>query len=427
MNDRNSDVAALAVPSIESIRAAFPALASSTVFLDNAGGSQLPGCVIEGMRAYLAGSYAQIGGSYLESVRAAAVVHDAHVLMSRWANAADESHAILGPSDSTLVRMLADAYLDAGPKDGRDEIIVNVNGHESNVGPWVRLEKFGWKVTRWMDLPVAGDGFVGSLREKLSERTKLVVFPHVSNILGSIVDVRAIANMAHDAGARVMVDGVAYAPHRAIDVQAFRADWYSWSTYKVLGPHAAVLVGSAEAMAEVTGPNHFFMPANAWPKKFELGGVAHEACAGMVAVQPYLRMLAGIGEGLGEKPDLVDRATIERALGVMANLELGFQEQLISGLMGIPGLTILGPTEAGMSRVPTVSFVMPGKSSRGVATAANARGLGMRFGQFYSHRLVSMLLPGSDVEDGVLRVSLVHYNTEVEVDALLKFLATEAG
>ena len=423
MNDRNTDVAALAVPSIEGVRAAFPALASPTVFLDNAGGSQLPGCVVEGMRMYLAGSYAQIGGSYPESLRAAAVVHDAHVLMARWANAADESHAILGPSDSTLVRMLADAYLDAGPNDGRDEIIVNVNGHESNVGPWVRLEKFGWKVTRWTDLPVAGDGFVGSLREKLSERTKLVVFPHVSNILGSIVNVRAIADLAHDAGARVVVDGVAYAPHRAIDVQAFKADWYSWSTYKVFGPHAAVLVGSAEAMAEVTGPNHFFMPANAWPKKFELGGVSHEACAGIAAVQPYLRFLAG----MGEKAEMVDRATIVRAMGVMAEMELGLQERLICGLLGISGLSILGPVESGASRVPTVSFLMAGKASRAVATAANARGLAMRFGQFYSHRLVSGLVPGGDVEDGVMRISLVHYNTGAEVDAVVAFLALQAG
>jgi len=413
------------MPSLQAIRSQFPALASPTTFLDNAGGSQLPACVIDAMAAYLATSYAQIGGSYPESLAAAAAVHDAHVLMARWANAADESHAILGPSDSALVRMLADAYLDAGINDGRDEVIVSIHGHESNIGPWVRLEKFGWKVTLWTDLPVAGEAFPATLRSKLSKRTKLVVFPHVSNILGSVVDVRTIADMAHAAGSRLVVDGVAFAPHRAIDVQAFGADWYSWSTYKVLGPHAAVLVGSAEAMAEVTGPNHFFMPANAWPKKFELGGVSHEACAGMVAVQPYLRMLAGAERS--RNAAMIERGTIERALGVMAELELGLQERLIHGLLRIPGLKILGPTETGIDRVPTVSFVMPDKSSRAVATAANANGLAMRFGQFYSHRLVSTLLPGGDVEDGVMRISLVHYNTAAEVDAVLAFLTSYAG
>jgi selenocysteine lyase/cysteine desulfurase len=77
--------------------------------------------------------------------------------------------------------------------------------------------------------------------------------------------------------------------------------------------------------------------------------------------------------------------------------------------------------------VPTVSFLMAGKSSRAVAMAANARGLSVRFGQFYSHRLVSTLLPGGDVEDGVMRVSLVHYNTVAEVDAVVAFLASQAG
>ncbi len=413
------------IPSLQAIRSHFPALTSSTTFLDNAGGSQLPACVIEAMAAYLSASYAQIGGSYPESLAAANAVHDAHVLMARWANAADESHAILGPSDSALVRMLADAYLDAGIKDGRDEVIVSIHGHESNIGPWVRLEKFGWKVTLWSDLPVAGEAFPDSLRSKLSKRTKLVVFPHVSNILGSVVNVRTIADMAHAAGALLVVDGVAFAPHRAIDVQAFGADWYSWSTYKVLGPHAAVLVGSAAAMAEVTGPNHFFMPANAWPKKFELGGVSHEACAGMVAVQPYLHMLAGAKPS--EPPAMIDRTTIVRAMEVMTELELGLQERLIHGLLRVRGLKILGPTETGISRVPTVSFVIPGKSSRAVATAANANGLAMRYGQFYSHRLVSSLLPGGDVEDGVLRISLVHYNSATEVDGILAFLTSHSG
>ncbi len=418
------------MPPLDTIRAQFPSLASPTVYLDNAGSSQVPRCVADAVHHYFLASYAQTGGSYTESLSAADTVHDAHELMARCANLPSWQHAILGASDSALVRMLADAFADSASHSSpaaatRNQIIVNLNGHESNIGCWLRLAKLGFAITPWHDLPVAGDAFVSSLKPLLSARTRLVVFPHVSNILGSVVNVRAIADLAHNAGARILVDGVAFAPHRTIDLPALGADWYSWSTYKVLGPHAAVLAGTPDAMAEVTGPNHFFMPADAWPKKFELGGISHEACAALLGIQPYLRLLAG--EATPASNELISRSTIERAFGIMAALELPLQHRLITGLQSIRGITIHGPTATDASRVPTVAFTLAGRTSEQVATAANARGLALRFGHFYSHRLVSTLLPGHDPDDGVIRISLVHYNTPAEVDAALAFIAEQAA
>ena len=123
--------------------------------------------------------------------------------------------------------------------------------------------------------------------------TALVALPHVSNLLGEIVDLQAVTALAHAVGARVVADGVAYAPHRAIDVQAWDVDWYVYSTYKVYGPHMAVMYGKPDALAELTGPNHFFIPDDDLPYKFEPGGANHEGCAGLLGLGDYLKFLAG--------------------------------------------------------------------------------------------------------------------------------------
>ncbi|MCA3005799.1 MAG: aminotransferase class V-fold PLP-dependent enzyme [Phycisphaerales bacterium] len=415
------------LPDRAALRAHFPALAAPSVLLDNAGGSQVPACVPEAVARVYREHYAQTGGAYPPSASAAEIIARAHQFIARQAGAPDPSCAILASSDSILSRMLADAHLDAGGRAGRTEIILSPHGHESNVGPWLRLARFGFTVKLWNDLPLAGPAYPASLEPLLSQRTALVVFPHVSNILGSVVDVRAIADRAHAAGARVVVDGVAYAPHRPIDIQALNADYYAWSTYKVLGPHAAALVALPEALREITGPNHFFLPPDAWPKKFELGGVPHETAGAILGAQPYWRALAGEPPAR-PAPDplaeVLDRATLLRAAENMDALERPLTAHLLTRLSRIPGLTIHGPADpADTTRVPTVAFTLAGRSSKAVATAANARGLGIRYGHFYSHRLVSTLLPGHDPEDGVLRISLVHYNTTGEIDLAADFLA----
>lgn len=418
------------VTAIHAIRLCFPSLSTGTVFLDNAGGSQVPIGVADAARECLLFGNAQVGGAYGPSLASAATIRGAHALVARMSNTASVDHAIIGHSTSSLARMLAAAYVQAGPRDGRDRVVVCMHGHESHVGPWLGLEKHGWSVVPWTGIPVSGEAYAKSVEPLLGPRVKLVVFPHVSNILGSVTDARMIADLAHRAGARVVVDGVAFAPHRAVDVRALGADWYAWSTYKVYGPHAAVLAGTSEAMEEVRGPNHFFIPDRDWPRKFELGGVPQETCAAIEALGGYLRLLAdGVvspAPGVASRGEAIDRGVIERAYGVMTALELVLQERLLEGLKTVPGLKILGPESPSADRVPTVSVVIRGRSSRDIAVSANAAGLGMRYGHFYSHRLVRALLPEADPDDGVVRISLVHYNTPAEVDAAVAFLDAAA-
>ncbi|MFO0874800.1 MAG: aminotransferase class V-fold PLP-dependent enzyme [Phycisphaerales bacterium] len=413
------------------IRAHFPGLAGDTVVLDNAGGSQVPGVVIEAIATYFRESYVQLNAGYPRSIRATQTVRDAHAWINRLMNGSRVGETILGPSSTQLCHMLAGCH--AKVLRPGDEIVIAECGHEANIGPWLALADRGVRLRWWH---VDDDPFgcpLASLEPLLNSRTHLVCFPHVSNLLGGIVDVERVTRLAHEHGAKVVVDGVAFAPHRAIDVEAWGCDWYVWSTYKVYGPHMGALFGRAEALAELTGPNHFFIPRESIPYKFEVGGASHEGCAGLVALEPYLAALIGqpvparpadLPDG-GAAPPLLDRAGIEAAFEHMTLLELPLQRRLIDGLASIRGVRLLGPTSHGAERVATVSFVHPRVPSRSIAAFANKRNIGFRSGHMYAYRLCEAL--GIDPLDGVVRISAAHYNTIEEIDLAVQAVRDAVG
>lgn len=424
VNARTAAMPTSTLPPLAAIRAHFPALASPrvppsggpTILLDNAGGSQVPVGVADAIRRYMLNDYVQLGAGYDVSVRATKNVDDAHAFINTVMNGDRSGATLLGPSTTQLCHMLAGCYrrhLRPG-----DEIIVAECGHESNIGAWLALTEIGVRI-RWWNVGDDPSGCpLDALDELLGPRTRLVCFTHVSNLLGGIVDVAEVARRAHSVGARVVVDGVAYAAHRAIDVDAWGCDWYVYSTYKVYGPHMAALFGRHEAIDELTGPNHFFIPRDRIPYKFELGGASHEGCAGLVALRSYLAFLAG-GDSQQPAPTTAsttadDRAIIERAFEVMTELELPLQRRLIEGLSALPGVRLLGPTTFGPERVATVSFVHDRVPAASIAAAAHARGVGFRNGHMYAYRLCEAL--GVDLADGVVRISAVHYNSIEEID-----------
>lgn len=414
------------VPSLEQVRAQFPALSRPTAFLDNAGGSHLPRCVIDAMARYMTEHYVQLGGDYTESLAAGANVAGAHDLVKLLLNAHGAGEVVLGQSTTALCHLLASCYAQA-PRPDRNEIVVCTAGHEANIGAWMKLAERGWVVREWRAERDPAQNHTWrilprSLRPLLSERTRLVTFPHVSNILGEIVDAAEVATLAHSVGARVVCDGVAYVPHRAPDVQRLGVDWYVYSTYKVYGPHGAALFGTREAFAELEGPNHSFIPRERVPYKFELGGVNHESCAAINGLWEYLCFLAGEASLPTRTPSTLsrDRAIIERAFGLMERRELVTQSMLIDWLCSRRDIEIVGPRVSGPSRVPTISFVVPGRSSRDLATRANRQGLAIRYGHFYSKRLVESI--GLEADDGVVRVSMVHYTSPGEIERLIAWL-----
>ncbi|MFO7608773.1 MAG: aminotransferase class V-fold PLP-dependent enzyme [Candidatus Krumholzibacteriia bacterium] len=404
----------LPIPALAALRARFPALASGTVFLENAGGSQVPACVADAVHRYLRETYVQLGAGYPLSRHCTQVVADAHAFARTFVNGRG-GQAMIGPSSTVMLNMLAGCYgqvLAPG-----SEIILAETGHEANLGPWKRLERLGATIRWWRLDPELQLCPLDALDELLTDRTALVALPHVSNLLGGIVDLPEVVRMAHGAGARVVADGVAYAPHRAIDVDAWGVDWYVYSTYKVYGPHMAVLYGRDDALAELPSPNHFFVPQDDLPYLFEPGGPSHEGCAGLLALGEYLQFLAGAEGGAP-----CDRGAVERAFAVMEQLEAPLVARLLEYLHGKPGVRVIGPQEAGPARVGTVSFVHERLTAREIAAILDRTAIAVRHGHMYAWHLVEAL--GLDLEDGVLRVSFVHYNTLDEIERLIEVLDT---
>ncbi len=396
------------------IRSAFPALQSGTIFLENAGGSQVPRQVVDRIQRYLLESYVQLGAGYPLSRQCTRLVDAAHEFIRLFMNG-QKGQVIFGSSSSVLLRMLADCYAEVLAPGS--EIVLAETGHEANLGPWKRLQRQGVRLRWWRLDPENYQCSLLDLEDLLSANTALVAFPHVSNLLGEVVDIAAITAAAHQVGARVVVDGVAYAPHRAMDVDSWDVDWYAYSAYKVYGPHMGILYGRQDALNELTGPNHFFIPNDEIPYKFELGGPSHEGCAGLLGLAEYLNYL--VGEDLTTS---CTRATIERAGAVMQACELPLLERLVAYLSAKPEVRIIGPAVADSSRVGTVSFVHAHKSSGEITEVVDRSDIAIRHGHMYAYHLCEAL--GMDPEDGVVRISCVHYNTPQEIERLIAVLET---
>jgi selenocysteine lyase/cysteine desulfurase len=182
----------------------------------------------------------------------------------------------------------------------------------------------------------------------------------------------------------------------------------------------AALWGRADALAELTGPNHFFIPDGELPYKFEVGGVSHEGCAGILGLAAYLKTLAAVGE-----QDELNRSAVEQAFAVMEACELPLQHRLVEYLLSRPDVRIIGPRHGGSSRVGTISFVHERLSSRDVTEAVDRSSIAIRHGHMYAYHLCEAL--GLDPDDGVVRVSLVHYNTPAEIEQLIEVLDRALG
>lgn len=424
----NPDLASLA-------RRQFPALDRGTIFLDNAGGSQIPIQAIDAVQRHFVDCYSQLSGDYPQSQRAAQTVKNAHKVVKAYLNGGTATadrpagfelgqgsgDIILGSSSTALIHLIAGAYADnLAKRPGRNQIIICTAAHEANVWPWGKIESRGFEIIPWhCEPPASGPKSalrpnINTLKSLLNDRTLLVAFPQVSNVLGETWNARAVADAAHAVGARILVDGVAYAPHHAPDVVALACDWFVYSTYKVYGPHMAALFGTHDAWGELTGPNPPFIAREETHRKWELGGVSHEGCAAIAALKDFCCVLTGQS---ADTP--LDRRTFEKAFGIIEDLERPLTDRLLSILRAKKRAAIIGSPQAAPDRVCTVAFAVEGMKSAAIAKAANARGLGLRYGHFYSRRLVELL--GFDLEDGVVRVSLAHYNTLAELDQLAAF------
>lgn len=401
---------------IDHVRSRFPALARDEVFLDNAGGSQILGAVIDGIAGYLRDCNVQHGATYASSRLAAARVEGGKRAIASLLGAGPDDTVVIGPSTTQIVFNLA-AALAPSLRPG-DEIVVTEADHEANVGAWRRLAARGAVVKTWPVDRARAALDLAALAPLLSRRTRLVCVTHCSNILGTIVDVRAAAALVHRVGARIFVDGVAYAPHGPIDFAGLGVDGYVFSVYKVYGPHLAAACLRPDFFAELANINHDFYDCG--PYRLQPGGVNYELVAGSAAIAGYLD---GLGEELGPAPGETPR---RRAWAAIARHEAELAEHLLRYLKSCPRVHVVGETCPDRHvRVPTISFVVDGEPSAGIPPRVDPHGVGVRYGDFCSRALVDAL--GLRRHGGVVRVSLVHYNTHDEVERLIRALAPIVG
>eukprot|EP00123_Amoebidium_parasiticum_P000837 comp11738_c0_seq1/m.6324 comp11738_c0_seq1/g.6324 ORF comp11738_c0_seq1/g.6324 comp11738_c0_seq1/m.6324 type:complete len:426 (-) comp11738_c0_seq1:248-1525(-) len=413
----------MASVSVESLRAEFPAFSEypDWAYMENAGGSQVPTCVLDGMTDYMKRKYVQLGAGYPMAKAADDVIAGARHFEEVFMGAGDSGKVALGPSTSAMVELLARGYegKETGLKLG-DEVIVSEAAHEANKGPWTRMaERTGAKLVMW---PIDRETFqtcpIPALGEILSPRTRIVAFPHVSNLLGEVVNIEEVVKAVREVSpnARIIADGVAYAPHHAIDVEKWGVDWYVYSFYKVFGPHMAGLFGRHECWQEIVGQNHFFVGAKDMPYKFELGGVNHEGCAARVALIPYLNKLAG------RKVDTpFDRSTVIAAYETIERLESALTTKLLTFLRTLPRVTVYASTAPGAKQCTTISFIHESLKSSDISAHCHEAKVAVRHGHMYAFHLTEAL--GLDTVEGVVRVSMLHYNTHEEVDRLISALS----
>jgi cysteine desulfurase family protein (TIGR01976 family) len=408
---------------LDYVRSQFPGLSRGWTFFDNAGGSQILKSAVERMNTFLYEKNVQIGGSYEVSQAAAAALYEARTAAMHLVNANRPEEIVFGNSTTALLQNLARAmHSQLSPGD---EIIITVSDHESNIGPWDRLQERGvvlkiWplnKETLTLDLADLGD--------LMTEKTRLVCVTHCSNLLGSINPIREIADFVHARGAKICVDAVAYAPHRAVDVQAFDVDYYVFSLYKTYGPHYALMYGKYDLLLALDPLYHYFYGYDKVPGKLEPGNPNYELAYSTCGIVDYL---VSLGEQAGETGSV--RQKIEAAYRAITAQEDALTERLLTYLRSRNDCMIVGQSVNREShRVPTIAFRFDGREAADLCKAMDAEKIAMRFGDFHSRRLAEYL--GLTDHGGMLRVSMVHYNTIEEVDrftaAFDRILAGEAG
>ncbi|MBB4040275.1 cysteine desulfurase family protein (TIGR01976 family) [Microvirga flocculans] len=389
------------------VRSQFPALADGFAYFDNAGGSLVLRSVADRISEYLLTTSVQTGASYEHSRRASERLMEARAKIALLVGASRPEEIVLGPSTTVLAQFLARAM--EGSLEPGDEIVVTNFDHESNIGPWRALEKRGVVIKEWTIDRDSYEIDLDTLDRLMSDRTKLVAVTHASNILGTINPVKEIAQRVHERGAQIVVDAVAYAPHRAVDVKDLDVDYYIFSFYKTYGPHFAVMYGKYDRLLELDGLYHYFYGREKVPMKLEPGNTNYELAWGSAGIVDYIDKLGGGGG---------DRASIDRAFAGIAAHEAMIGEKLLAYLRDRNDIRIVGRRDSGADRrVPTIAFNVEGRDSAEIVRAVDKDRIGIRFGDFHSRRLIEYL--GLADNNGVVRVSMVHYNTPEEVDRLI--------
>ncbi|MBU0556004.1 MAG: cysteine desulfurase [Alphaproteobacteria bacterium] len=392
---------------LHSRRADFPGLVTADGapwhYLDTAATAQKPQAVIDATVRAMGTDYATVHrGVYARSADMTLAFEAARRRVARFINAPSENEIVFVRGATEGINLVAQSWGGANLKAG-DRILLSTLEHHSNIVPWQLIaERTGAQIDV---VPLTQDGRIDldAMAAMIRPEHKLVALAHVSNVLGSVLDVRRAAEIAHGAGALLLVDGCQAAPRLAIDVQALGCDFYLFSGHKLYGPTGIGVLwargdildamppyhGGGAMIDKVTFARTTYAPP---PARFEAGTPAIIETIGLAAAIDYV-------EAIG-----LDRiATHEDALVARTR----------EALRGINTIRLLGPDDA----AGIVSFVMEGVHPHDIGTILDESGVAIRAG----HHCAQPLMAHLGVE-ATARASFGIYNEESDIEALLRGL-----
>ncbi len=403
---------------IKFIRSQFPAfkdsLSKNWTFFENAGGSYVPQQVINELNKFMISTKVQPYAEYPMSKIAGENMDQATEIFAKMINAKTRE-IIIGGSTSINLYVLSNA-LKYSIKPG-DEIIVTNQDHEANISPWRRLSEVGAVIKEWKINPQTAELEIETLENLLSNKTKIVAVTHCSNIVGTINDLKKISQLVHKKNALIIGDGVSYAPHGFPDVKELGVDFYTFSLYKTYGPHLGLLYGKEEILKKLPNQNHEFLNGD-YPYTINPGGPNHEELCSLIGIYKYFDKFY-YHHFIKDNKNI--REKILKVNELISKHEEKIANPVLDYLNSRKDINLIGKNKIkNKNRAPTISFFSKKVSSKQLANKLVNNGIATRNDNFYAWRCLEAL--GIDTKDGVIRISMVHYNSEDDVNNLIKVL-----
>jgi len=380
-----------------------PALADPGLhYLDNAATAQMPEVVLQALRRFEIEARANVHEGLHRRARAATAAFDAaRASVARFLNAGSDDEVVFTYGATSSINLLAHSFGEL-LRPG-DEILVSVLEHHSNLVPWQQLAARRGLMLRVLPMTPDGRLDLACLPSLLTERCRLVALTHASNVTGAVTNVGRVVAAARAVGAKVLLDGAQRAPHGPLDLQALGVDFYAFSGHKTYGPTGVgVLWGRRDLLAAmppfmtggqmidtVSTTTATFRPP---PRRFEAGTPPIAQAIGLAAALDWMRDLDW------------------RAVDVH---EARLTGRLLAGLAALPGVRVLGPTDA-RARLGVVAFTIEGLDAADICRALDARGIALRGG----HHCAQPLMHAFGVR-GAARASIAPYTLDADIDALL--------
>ncbi len=401
---------------IDFIRKQFPAFSEPSLdgwaFFENAGGSYTCRQVITRLTDYYTKTKVQPYAAYPASQTAGAAMDEAYTRLAAYLNIG-EDELNFGPSTSQNTYVLAQAM--RGMWQDGDEIVVSTQDHEANAGAWRRLAQTGIVVKEWLVDPKTGRLNPDDLDDLLNDKTRMLAFPHCSNVVAHINPVAEIAAKGKAAGAIVVTDGVAYAPHGLPDVGGLGVDIYLFSLYKTWGPHLGLMYVKRDLLKEMVNQGHYF---NDGSPHYMLtpAGPDHAQIAAAAGIAAYLDVV--YAHHFDEDVDAAERG--RRVHALFAAHEKQLLTRLLGWLRDREDIRIIGPDDPEL-RAPTVSIIPTKKRISEMLPLLAEHKLMVGNGHFYAVRPLTGM--NISLDTGVLRLSFLHYTTQQEIEQLITGLS----